>query len=306
MAAVASVACALAGGAAVAASAASQARASARSPNPGPLTNHLYGVSATSGSDAWAVGDFQNASNNYQTLTEHWNGTTWTLKNSPDPSSTSNHLRGVSATSVSNAWAVGYYDKAAATDTLAEQWNGTTKTWKKFASPDPSSTSNSLYGVSAISASSAWAVGDYHNNTTGATDTLVLRWNGTTKTWKQMSSPNGSLGAQDPNHLYGVSATSAANVWAVGDYVTSTNTDRSLILHWNGAKWTLYSPMPSRLTNELYGVSAISASDALAVGYYSSSNPPPTDTLALHWNGKTWSRPDTPQVTVCPSCAPAR
>ena len=46
-------------------------------------------------------------------------------------------------------------------------------------SPNPSSTINELHGVSAVSATDAWAVGDYVNNTTSADDTLILHWSGT-------------------------------------------------------------------------------------------------------------------------------
>jgi hypothetical protein len=97
---------------------------------------------------------------------------------SPNPSSTGNFLSGVSAVSATDAWAVGYYDNSSGVgDTLILHWNGTA--WSKVKSPNPSSTSNVLSGVSAVSATDAWAVGDYQNNTTGADDTLILHWNGT-------------------------------------------------------------------------------------------------------------------------------
>lgn len=74
------------------------------------------------------------------------------------------------------------------------------------------------------------------------------------------------------NSLYGVSATSASDAWAVGYYDISTNQDRSLVLHWDGSAWTqVPSPNPATLTNELYGVSAISANDVWAVGDYTNN-----------------------------------
>jgi hypothetical protein len=48
--------------------------------------------------------------------------------------------------------------------------------------------SGNLYGVSADSATDAWAVGDYGNPTTRAGETLVLHWNGTS--WSKVASPN--------------------------------------------------------------------------------------------------------------------
>src|SRR5690348_11453234 len=50
--------------------------------------------------------------------------------------------------------------------------------------------------------------------------------------WKQVSSPN--LG--EYSILNAVSAVSATNVWAVG-YFTLFSVDRTLILHYDGAKW---------------------------------------------------------------------
>jgi len=77
------------------------------SPNPGSATNVLYGVAATSASNAWAVGDYAGATTADRTLTERWNGKTWGKVASPNPGSNGNGLFGVAATSASNAWAVG-------------------------------------------------------------------------------------------------------------------------------------------------------------------------------------------------------
>lgn len=46
-------------------------------------------------------------------------------------------------------------------------------------SPNPSSTNNGLASVSADSATDAWAVGSYSDDTTGAIETLILHWDGT-------------------------------------------------------------------------------------------------------------------------------
>ena len=65
-------------------------------------------------------------------------------------------LLGVSATSASNAWAVGFIG-GSPQQTLIQHWNGTA--WKQVATPDPGPVGNILDGVSAVSASDAWAVG---------------------------------------------------------------------------------------------------------------------------------------------------
>ena len=70
----------------------------------------------------------------------------------------------------------------AVVETLGLRWNGTK--WSKVASPNPGGTTSAiddgtLCGVSADSATVAWAVGHYFNPTTGAEETLALHWNGT-------------------------------------------------------------------------------------------------------------------------------
>jgi hypothetical protein len=145
--------------------------------------NDLLGVSADSRSDAWAVGTYGTTAARH-TLILHWNGTTWARVPSPNPGTGLNGgsvLTGVSADSVSDAWAVGYYfnNTTGVAETLILHWNGTT--WARVPSPSPGPDGgggNFLLGVSADSGSDAWAVGDY-DTTTGAAARLILHWNGT-------------------------------------------------------------------------------------------------------------------------------
>ena len=137
----------------------------------------LSGVTATSGSSAWAVGDYCTTNcetqETYYTLILHWNGRTWSKVASPDPGGTGgSFLSGVTATSGTSAWAVGDYctvgciDKQQPMlDTLILHWNG--RTWSKVPSPGPG-TYASLSGVTATSGTDAWAVGS----------ALILHWNG--------------------------------------------------------------------------------------------------------------------------------
>jgi hypothetical protein len=154
-----------------------------------------------------------------------------------------------------------------------------------------------LQGVSADSATDAWAVGYYYNPTTGAIQTLALRWTGTT--WSKVASPNpgGTTSSSDFSSLSDVSANSATDAWAVGDYTNpTTGAGETLVLHWNGTNWSkVASPDPGGTTsssdfNFLAGVSANSATNAWALGYYTNPTTGATETLALHWNGTTWSK----------------
>ncbi|HXJ66009.1 MAG TPA: hypothetical protein VNN79_19795, partial [Actinomycetota bacterium] len=78
-----------------------------QSPNANTSTpNDLEGVTATSTKDAWAVGLFFTSGSVARTLTEHWNGTAWSLVPSPSPG-TGDDLSGVDAVSSTDVWAVG-------------------------------------------------------------------------------------------------------------------------------------------------------------------------------------------------------
>ena len=170
---------------------------------------------------------------------------------------------------------------------LTARWNGTR--WARVPSPSPGGRNafSTLTGVSAVSASDAWAVGSYG---TGLNDaTLVLRWNGTR--WARAPSPNPGY-PTGPNNLYGVSAAPASHAWAVGSYGLGSlaHPVKTLVLRWNGTRWAqVPSPSPGGVHgSQLLGVTSTSKSGAWAVGSANGA------TLALRWNGARWARVPTP------------
>jgi hypothetical protein len=69
----------------------------------------LTGVAARSATDIWAVGfrqDHGGAIPIDRTLTEHWNGSAWSVVPSPNVGANDNLLNGVSATT-GDVWTVG-------------------------------------------------------------------------------------------------------------------------------------------------------------------------------------------------------
>jgi hypothetical protein len=179
------------------------------SPAPG-MTSVVTGIAAVSASNAWAVGNFTGTGGE-QTLILHWNGRTWQRQPSPSPG-LANALFAVGATSASNAWAVGSAHNGTTDKTLILHWNG--RHWARVPSPSAGGPTvfNELLGVAALSAGTAWAVGDY--NTPDGVFTLVLTWNG--KTWQRQPSP--TPGGKSDAQLLSVAASSPTNVWAVGNF----------------------------------------------------------------------------------------
>lgn len=134
------------------------------SPNPGSGGNELLGVTAISASDIWAAGFYYNNNASPQTLTEHWNVSSWSVVSSPNvPASFEDILFAVDALSASNIWAVGYYTSGSTglQQTLTEHWNGTS--WSIVASANKGAHNNNLFAVSGISRTGeVWAVGTYN------------------------------------------------------------------------------------------------------------------------------------------------
>lgn len=193
-------------------------------------------------------------------------------------------LSGVSAISTTDAWAVGSHTNRLGkhlTLILHSIGNG----WNKVSSPSMGRANDSyLKSVSAISGSSAWAVGYYR--TAEITRALFERWDGTG--WRKIKTHN--LGDR-PNMLTGVTALSDDDVWAVGNYVAEVRGyPRTLIEHWDGSTWIrVPSPHPGRFGSYLNSISAVSPTDIWAVGYLVTGSSD-TRTLIQHWDGTAWSK----------------
>jgi len=250
--------------------------------------NILDAVAARSPCDVWAVGSYR-GSTNFQTLVEHWDGTSWTSMLSGSSLNQNSYFSGVAAAPGARPWAVGNSSTSTGPHAFIQApKNGV---WRAVPSPDPGGPghdNSALNGVAATSAKNAWAVGDYTPGT--ATLTLIEHWDGTA--WRQLPTPDPS---STGNVLHGIAATSAKNAWAVGWITNSQGAAQTLILHWNGSSWSRsrsQNPGGSANNNFLQAVAAASASDAWAVGNaYTTGFAQP---LIEHWNGTAWESVPAP------------
>ncbi|MDQ3930362.1 MAG: hypothetical protein M3328_14615 [Chloroflexota bacterium] len=225
-------------------------------------TSALYGVTALSSNDVWAVGYYWNSIVDSSALIQHWNGTQWSVVAGPSVQPYRGVLTAVSATASNDIWAVGYQtDSNKGRRTLIEHWNGSA--WSTVSSSNPSTYNNVLLGVAAIAANDVWAVGAYSINGTSMGATLVEHWDGTQ--WHLVASPNPGY---YNNALVGISALSPDDIWAVGSYAHDNDLPyQTLVEHWDGSQWTaVFSPGPGEMGNDLQAVAAIAKDDAWAVG----------------------------------------
>jgi hypothetical protein len=240
--------------------------------SPGVDKGILYGVSAVSASDIWAVGASSLTAQEAQIL--HWDGSSWTKALTSLADGTG--LSAVDSLSATDAWAVGWQHSGDSYHPVAVHWDGSSWSPRPVPDPDISSASDSLLtGVSVVSASDAWAVGQ------SKAGPFAVRWDGSH--WNPVSIP----GLSGNDILTGVSAVSAGDVWASG-YNLATN--QALVLHWDGTAWNrVPSPNPGgNRWNTLSAVTATSARDVWAVGDY--ADPSYNDLpLVLHWDGSSWA-----------------
>jgi len=263
-------------------------------PSPGGLASaSLSGVAAFLASDVWVVG----ALFDYLTLSEHWDGTAWTVVDTPNPGPYENIINAVGGSSTDDLWAVGFYRPHGKypypASTLILHWDGTS--WTVVPGPNPSRV-NALIAVDAVSPDDVWAVGTATDRS-GVASTLIEHWDGSA--WSVVPSQNPGSGG---NRLLGVSASSASDVWAVGR-ATGQN-DQTLIEHWDGSAWSVVpSPSPGKTGSELHAVVSVSASDAWAVGQ--TNDKQGTRSLSEHWDGSAWSVVQVPDVAPGYSLMPA-
>jgi len=186
-------------------------------PNPGlgaPIENSLAGVSCTSSRFCIAVGvagapEISRGS----TLAERWNGSTWSIQQTQNPSPNpdpDDALNAVSCTSRSACTAVGSANVGQGFfEPEAQRWNA--RRWStQLPTPNPAANavqlSLSVNGVSCTSRRACTSVGSFSNDFRSLT--LAQHWNGLS--WSDQRTPRLGL------VLNGVSCTSATVCIAVG------------------------------------------------------------------------------------------
>ena len=235
-----------------------------KTPMDGRHIRLLRDVVAISHDDVWAVGtEIALGSGAVHSLTEHWDGTSWTIVKPPNARSERDELMGVTAGSSTNVWAVGY--KGFTAVPFVAHWNG--QRW----SPQIAPPGESLSGV-AVRFREVFTVG---TNPFGNKHALLAVRVGSS--WHTSNVP--------PRALLGITLRQASDGWAVGYRPGKSPAFlQPLILHWNGTAWAS-SPAPTmHRSAELRAVAALSPTKAWAVGTRSFRHP-----LMMKWNGQSWS-----------------
>jgi hypothetical protein len=198
------------------------------------------------------------------------------------PSSNTNNPQSVAVINGCDAWLVGIQlDKSLVLNQfLTEHFDGTA--WKEVPVGRLDTLGAELNGVSAVSTSSVYAVGEF--STPKHTSPVVEHWNGTA--WV----PDTHLGVIDAE-LDSVHAASDNDIWVSGSILDLIGNERhGLLLHWDGSTWTRTTiPAIGDPDDDIrvLSVSATSPNNAWAIAQDFTGV---DRAFILHWDGQQWTQ----------------
>jgi hypothetical protein len=282
-------------------------------PSPSPWASaDLASVSASSSTNVWAAGTYENAYSVRRAMMLRYNGSAWQVVAFPNPgyrTRVENDLSGVLALSRRDAWAVGVTMKAdhSRPRPLIEHWNGTT--WQQVTLPWPATQNGAFQGICRVAgANRLWAVG--YVAAGGRGFGLIAHYDG--RSWHARWVLRGSLELSGcvaaPNRMRAVGLNSVVRWngrtmsltnWKTGNVFDAIAADDPTVT----GGW-IVGVMPScchaaamrfgssRATSGIIGDGfargvAAAPNDAWAVG--DSYAPSPRRALIAHWDGSTWT-----------------
>ena len=239
--------------------------------------------------DVWIAGSYSPTVSLIAPLYEHFDGTKWTVVPNPGLGD-GGTIRGLSAQSSRDVWAVGTYRTNPNNPIdlpLIEHWDGSR--WSMI-NQNYSSTfaTGSLTSIVALSANNVWMVGTQRRSIDDpSTQTFIEHWDGSQI--RAVASPNPVH--TNSSYLKAITAGSANDLWSVG----ISDTGNTLTEHWDGSQWTIFAS-PNISFNQgilnfnlLTSVSSASKSDVWATGLFNATTTSFKGALAEHWNGTRWS-----------------
>jgi hypothetical protein len=182
-----------------------------KAPFPGKKDEEVITAAATSPSNVWAF----TQGNGTASRVLHYNGHTWSVVKT-----FGDQIAGASVLAANDVWVFGM--PAYPNEPALGVWHYNGSTWTRL--------SKTIQGGSALSAGNVW----------GFAGVDVEHWNGvrwTATSVKSLLPAKSNQELNDPQ-VTGILALSAKNVYAIGNGVLEDEGGPTVVLHYNGSKWT--------------------------------------------------------------------
>lgn len=245
------------------------------SPNPG-VADYINGMTATSASDVWVVGQEWTSQNSFVPLIMHYDGQHWNIVNTSQYTGTA--LFSVFASASNDAWALGNIGVVGENVVLALHWNGSS--WQRTTFPMEQGGYYIIRGISGVASDDLWAAGFLVYNQQSSYLARTFHWDG--NSWSRVDVANLS----QPSYFVGIKAIASNDVWAIGQGVVLPNDNnvQNITYHWNGSGWSNVAN-PDNLQEAIFnGIAASSSTDIWVVGTGSTQTPAHVGTFTMHYS----------------------
>lgn len=232
------------------------------------IEQSVGGIACPTSTSCLAVGGSSNGPGSiFHTLVYHYDGSSWSIIKSPNPSTTTSgggtFFSDVSCWRASKCFAAGYAGQAM----LIERWRGGAR-WKRQTVPQPAGY-EFVNAISCTSGSSCTSVG-VDQSTDGGQDALALTYDG--------SAWHVHLFSQAYSALSDVSCTAKGCV-AVGD---AGSARQPFVVRYATGRWRTMTAATAGASTNYLGVSCWAGSSCRAVGSKSNDNQSSQTFAAVH------------------------
>jgi phosphoesterase family protein len=190
----------------------------------GSSGNQFYAITAVSSTSVYATGMQSSAGFPSQVLTEHWNGTSWSVLATPsDPSATPVALGIAGNDQLLNVVGDSENSKVPYTTLVA---GGAPSSLSVVSTPNNGAGENDLFAATTAADGSTWAVG--WSVDPSSLNHLTLALQGVNGAWSTVPTPNPGSGE---NGLAGITAVPGGGLWAVGIAAGNGNAATLIMYH---------------------------------------------------------------------------
>lgn len=258
----------------------------------------LYGIDRVARDNVWSAGErfiFSPTSIHTFNYIAHWDGSTWSQVDVPQPSTLreSQNLTDVIAISADDAIAVGTYNPpAGASLAQSMRWDGSE--WELM--PSPVFTGGSGFQSIGKAGDDVWACGNKHSELpppAASVYPMAARLSG--DEWEVVFVPPlAETGGRSYNYIRAIEGASEDDAWA-GGVAQEQGTGfgpAAMMVRWDGSQWSQYDLtqiVGSEQFSSIESIEVLSADNAWAAGFDYDLSRQVTIPLILHWDGDEWS-----------------